>query len=50
MLAFLHDRLAGHKVPRTVEFVDRPLRDEAGKAWRSAVREEVISRRAAHSN
>jgi len=44
VLAFLSERLAGHKVPRTVEFVDRPLRDEAGKARRSAVREEVISR------
>ena len=44
VLAFLSERLAGHKVPRTVEFVDHPLRDEAGKARRSAVREEVISR------
>lgn len=42
--AFLAERLAGYKVPRAVEFVDRPLRDEAGKARRSAVREEVISR------
>lgn len=50
VLAFLSERLAGHKVPRTVEFVDRPLRDEAGKARRSAVREDVISRLAAQSN
>jgi bile acid-coenzyme A ligase len=31
-------------VPRTVEFVDTPLRDDAGKARRSAVRAEVITR------
>lgn len=44
--AFLAKRLASYKVPRTVEFVDRPLRDDAGKARRSAVREEIIARRA----
>lgn len=43
---FLADRVAAYKVPRTVEFVDRPLRDDAGKARRSAVRDEVISRAA----
>jgi bile acid-coenzyme A ligase len=47
--AFLTERLAGYKVPRSVEFTDRPLRDDAGKARRSAVRDEVIARRAAHS-
>lgn len=45
--AFLAERLASYKVPRTVEFVDRPLRDDAGKARRSAVRDEVIARRTA---
>ena len=45
--AFLSERLAGYKVPRTVEFVDHPLRDDAGKARRSAVRDDVISRRQA---
>lgn len=44
LVAFLGDRLAAYKVPRTIEFVDRPLRDDAGKARRSAVRDEVISR------
>jgi bile acid-coenzyme A ligase len=44
---FLAERLAGYKVPRTVEFTDQPLRDDAGKARRSAVRDGVISRRAA---
>ncbi|MFN8101197.1 MAG: AMP-dependent synthetase, partial [Mycobacterium sp.] len=42
--AFLRERLENHKVPRAIEFVDRPLRDEAGKARRSAVRDEVIAR------
>ena len=49
VIAFLADRLAAYKVPRTVEFVDRPLRDDAGKARRSAVRDEVIARRQAQS-
>jgi bile acid-coenzyme A ligase len=46
---FLADRLASYKLPRTVEFSDRPLRDDAGKARRSAVRDEVIARRQARS-
>jgi bile acid-coenzyme A ligase len=41
---FLADRLSGYKVPRAVEFVDQPLRDDAGKARRSAVRDDVIAR------
>ncbi|HEX7823425.1 MAG TPA: AMP-dependent synthetase, partial [Mycobacterium sp.] len=49
VIAFLSDRIAGYKVPRTVEFVDSPLRDDAGKARRSAVRADVIARRAAQS-
>lgn len=48
--AFLSERLAGHKVPRTVEFSDTPLRDDAGKARRSAVRDAIIARRAAQSS
>ncbi len=31
------DRLARHKIPRTVELVDHPLRDDAGKVRRSAM-------------
>jgi bile acid-coenzyme A ligase len=42
--AFLRDRIAGYKVPATVEFVDTPLRDDAGKARRSAVRAQVMAR------
>ena len=44
VIAFLTDRLAGYKVPRGVEFSDTPLRDDAGKARRSAVRDEIIAR------
>ena len=45
--SFIGDRLADYKVPRSVEFVDTPLRDDAGKARRTAVRDEVIARRTA---
>jgi bile acid-coenzyme A ligase len=41
---FLRANIAGYKVPHTVEFVDAPLRDDAGKARRSAVRAEIIER------
>ncbi|OBH81881.1 AMP-dependent synthetase [Mycobacterium scrofulaceum] len=44
---FLRERIAGYKVPPTpdfIEFVDAPLRDDAGKARRSAVRAEIIAR------
>ncbi|OBG24136.1 AMP-dependent synthetase [Mycolicibacterium celeriflavum] len=50
VIAFLSERLERHKVPRTVEFTDVPLRDDAGKARRSAVRDEVIARRAAQTS
>ncbi len=46
VVAFLAENIAGYKLPRTVEFSETPLRDDAGKARRSAVRDEVISRRA----
>jgi bile acid-coenzyme A ligase len=49
VIGFLTDRLASYKIPRSVEFSDSPLRDDAGKARRSAVRDEVIKRRAAQS-
>lgn len=41
--AFLAERLVAYKVPRTFEFVDTPLRDEAGKVRRSALRAERLS-------
>ena len=44
---FLRGHLAAYKVPPApdfIEFVDAPLRDDAGKARRSAVRAEIIAR------
>lgn len=41
---FVAERLAEYKVPRTVEFTDEPLRDDAGKARRTAVRDAIIAR------
>jgi bile acid-coenzyme A ligase len=38
LLAFAADALSIYKVPRTVEFVDEPLRDDAGKVRRAALR------------
>lgn len=40
LLAFVGERLIGYKRPRSIEFADGPLRDEAGKARRSALRAE----------
>jgi bile acid-coenzyme A ligase len=48
--AFLAERISSYKVPHTVEFSDSPLRDDAGKARRSAVRDKVIARRAEQSS
>ena len=47
--AFVAERLSDYKVPRSVEFVDTPLRDDAGKARRTAVRDEVIARQQAQA-
>ncbi len=44
---FLREHIASYKVPHTlefIEFVSTPLRDDAGKARRSAVRAEVMAR------
>ena len=38
LLHFAGERLAKYKLPRTVEYVDEPLRDDAGKVRRSALR------------
>lgn len=42
--AFLGERLVAYKVPRTFEFVDTPLRDDAGKVRRSALRQERLNK------
>ena len=39
---FLATRLARYKIPRSMEFVATPLRDDAGKARRSALREQRL--------
>jgi bile acid-coenzyme A ligase len=41
--AFLGDRLARYKLPRTIEISDAPLRDEAGKIRRAALRDARVS-------
>jgi bile acid-coenzyme A ligase len=38
LIAFTAERLVTYKIPRTIEFVDTPLRDDAGKVRRSALR------------
>lgn len=41
---FLADRLVRYKVPRSYEFTTEPLRDDAGKLRRSALRAERLPR------
>ena len=40
---YLADKLVRYKLPRTYEFTEEPLRDDAGKIRRSALRDERIS-------
>jgi bile acid-coenzyme A ligase len=42
--SFLAERLVRYKIPRTYEFVDEPLRDDAGKVRRSQLRDERLQR------
>lgn len=42
VLAFLSERIVRYKIPRSFEFVDTPLRDDAGKARRSALRDARV--------
>jgi bile acid-coenzyme A ligase len=42
LLAHLRERIAAHKLPRSFERVDTPLRDDAGKVRRSALRAERV--------
>ncbi|HEY6599350.1 MAG TPA: AMP-binding protein [Pseudomonadales bacterium] len=44
LLAHLADRLVRYKLPRTVEFVDEPLRDDAGKVRRKQLRAERLAK------
>ncbi len=42
LAAFLSARLVRYKLPRTYEFVDQPLRDDAGKVRRATLRAERL--------
>jgi bile acid-coenzyme A ligase len=44
LLAHCKERLSAYKLPRTFERVQQPLRDEAGKVRRSALRAERLPR------
>ena len=43
----LKDRLVTYKRPRSFEFVDEPVRDDAGKVRRTALRDARIAKAAA---
>jgi bile acid-coenzyme A ligase len=43
LLHFVAERVARYKVPRSVEYTDQPLRNEAGKLRRSALRAERVT-------
>ncbi|MCX2981111.1 acid--CoA ligase [Halieaceae bacterium IMCC14734] len=42
VIAHLAERLVRYKIPRTLEFVSEPLRDDAGKVRRKALREARV--------
>jgi bile acid-coenzyme A ligase len=42
LLAHLGERLVKYKIPRTIEFVSEPLRDDAGKVRRKQLRAERL--------
>ena len=44
LLAHLADRLVKYKLPRTIEFVTEPLRDDAGKVRRKSLRAERMAK------
>lgn len=44
LLAFLADRLVRYKIPRSIRITNEALRDDAGKARRSAIRDAEIER------
>jgi bile acid-coenzyme A ligase len=43
LLSHLAERLTRYKIPRTIEWVSEPLRDDAGKLRRKQLREERLS-------
>ncbi|WP_432841383.1 AMP-binding protein [Dactylosporangium sp. CA-092794] len=44
ILDFLADKIVRYKIPRSIEFIDRPLRDDSGKVRRSQMRDAAIER------
>ncbi|WP_236007482.1 AMP-binding protein [Nakamurella leprariae] len=44
VMEFLEHRIVRYKIPRSIEFIDAPLRDDAGKVRRSQMRDEAIAR------
>lgn len=44
ILGYLESRLVRYKIPRSVEFVATPLRDDAGKARRTALRDARVAK------
>jgi bile acid-coenzyme A ligase len=42
LLAFAAERIARYKVPRSLEYTDQPLRDDAGKLRRGALRAQRV--------
>jgi bile acid-coenzyme A ligase len=45
LLVFLSERIARYKLPRTIERTTTPLRDDAGKVRRSALRADRLPKR-----
>jgi bile acid-coenzyme A ligase len=43
LMAYMAERLVTYKIPRSIEFVASPLRDDAGKIRRSALRQERMA-------
>ena len=43
LMAFLQERLVSYKLPRSLELVSEPLRDDAGKVRRKALKESRIA-------
>jgi bile acid-coenzyme A ligase len=43
LIAFVGERVARYKVPRSVELVDQALRDDAGKVRRSELRRQRLA-------
>lgn len=44
LLQFVAKRLTGYKLPKTIEFTGEPLRDEAGKVRRAALRDARLEK------